>query len=127
MTQKEIAELLKVLSANYGKRLEPKKAKETIDAWTLNLGELDTEDVYKAARLHMNESKFFPNPAELREKILKARLVYQNEPVKAIERPKTDKAREDYYLDELCKFVGLGCDPQDDADLIFKNFLPYEK
>lgn len=125
MTREEIIKLLETLTANYGKKIDNPVA--TVEAWTLNLGELDAGDVYKAARLHMNESKYFPNPAEIREKILKAKLIYQTDNVKEIQAPKTDKAREDYYLDELCKFVGLGCEPQDDADLTCENFLPYEK
>ena len=51
------------------------------------------------------------------------------EPPKALALPVSDleKQKEAYYLEELCKFVGLGCDPDDEADLTLENFLPYEK
>ena len=129
MTHKEVAELLKALAANYGKKLDAKTAGNMIDAWMLSLGELEAPEVYKAARLHMNTSKFFPNPADILDKLAKARIVYGMDDIqrKALPVPPEQKARDDYYLGELCKFVGLGCEPDDDADLILKNFLPYEK
>ena len=133
MTRPEALKLLEVLSAAYPTQsAKIKNPSATADVWVMNLGDLDAGDVYKAARLHMSTSKYFPNPADIREKVIKARIIYATDP-KALEAPKatvTDlkqKEREDYYLEELCKFVGLGCEPDDDADLTLKNFLPYEK
>jgi len=76
----------------------------------------------------MRTSKFFPTPAELRQNITRSKIEIETPPPKAIEAPKTDKAREYYYLGELCKFVGLGYEePDNNADLNLYNFLPYEQ
>lgn len=132
MTRAEALKLLEVLFATYpNQAAKIKDPSATADAWVINLGDLDAGDVYKAARLHMSTSKYFPNPADIREKVIKARIIYATEP-KAIEAPKatvTDlkqKEKDDYYLEELCKFVGLGYEEDDDADLL-GDFLPYEK
>lgn len=129
MTHKQVAELLKALAANYGKKLDARTANDMIDAWMLNLGDKDAGDVYKAARLHMSVSKFFPNPADILDKLAKASLIYgaEDETRKMLPKPTIEKQKEDYYLEELCKFVGLGCEADDDADLTLKYFLPYEK
>ena len=59
MTHKEVAELLKALAANYGKKLDAKTAGNMIDAWMLNLGELEAAEVYKAPHEHV---EIFPEP-----------------------------------------------------------------
>ena len=128
MTRDETIKLLMTLSVNYPQAAKAiKNPKETAVVWEMNLGEFPAEAVYKAARLHMSTSKYFPNPADIREKITRAKLIYTEPELKEIEAPKTDKRREDYYLEELCRFVGLGYDePDDNADLLC-DFLPYEK
>lgn len=126
MTQKETAALLKYLRANYpNTKISDPEA--MIASWMLVLGEFDKEQVGRAVRLYMSEgTKFFPTAGEIRKRIFKADLIYGPGPLNAIEAPKTDKRKEDYYLEELCKFVGLGYEPQDDADLLC-DFLDYEK
>ena len=128
MTREETLKLLSILMANYPNATgKIKDAAKTADAWEMAFSELEAEKVYKAARLHMETSKFFPSPADLLEKVTRAGLLYETKPVEAIEAPKTDIRREAYYLEELCKFVGLGGDPDDEADLTMDYFLPYEK
>ena len=126
MTRKEIAALLKVLKANYPntKITDPETM---IASWMLVLGEFEQDAVARAVRLYMTEqTSFFPTAGEIRKRIFKADIIYGTDSVKAIEPPKTDKAREDYYLEELCKLVGLGYEPKDDADLTC-DFLDFEK
>lgn len=126
MTQKETAAVLKYLKANYPntKITDPEAM---IASWMLVLGEFDKDSVGKAVRLYMTEgTKFFPTAGEIRKRILKAEIIYGSETVKSIEAPRPDSRRDDYYLEELCKFVGLGYDEQDDADLTC-DFLDFEK
>ncbi len=126
MTQKETATILKYLKANYPntKITDPEAM---IASWMMVLGEFDKEKVGKAVRLYMTEgTRFFPTAGEIRKRILKAEIIYGSNPVPAIEEPKVDPRRESYYLEELCKFVGLGYDQNDDADLLC-DFLDFEK
>lgn len=128
MNRKETLNLLSILMANYPNAVgKIKDASKTADAWEMAFGTVETEKVYKAARLHMETSKFFPTPADILEKITRADLLYSVKPVEAIEAPAIQKEKESYYLEELCKFVGLGCEPDINADLTQDNFLPYEK
>ena len=126
MERSEIVELLKVVSAVYphAKINDPKAM---VTAWEMLLGEFSAESVYKAARLHMEKSKYFPSPSDIRDNIVRAKIVLDTPMVNAIEAPKENKRKEDYYLEELCKFVGVGYEePDDNADLLCE-FLPYEK
>ena len=126
MTQKEMAAVLKILMANYP-NAKIKDPDSTMASWMMVLGEFDKEEVGRAVRLYMTENtSFFPSAGEIRKRITKAGIIYGSEEVKAIEPPKTDKAKEDYYLEELCKFVGLGYEEDDNADLDC-FFLGYEK
>ena len=126
MTKTELAKVMAILRANYT-NVKIEKPEAMINAWLMTLGEFSAEAVLKAAELHMATSKFFPTPAELRKNITHNRIAL--EPPKPLALPVSDleKQKEDYYLEELCKFVGLGCDPDDEADLTLENFLPYEK
>ena len=126
MDKNEMAQILAILRANYT-NVKIDKPEAMVKTWMLTLGEFEAAAVRRSAELHMATSKYFPTPAELRNNIVRSKITLEAPKVTALPIPKTDKASEDYYLDELCKFVGLGCEPQDDADLIFKNFLPYEK
>lgn len=126
MTQKETATVLKYLKANYPntKITDPEAM---ITSWMMVLGEFEKEQVGKAVRLYMSEgTSFFPTAGEIRARIPKAEIIYGTLPVPTIEEPKVDKRREAYYLEELCKFVGLGYDQNDDADLLYE-FLDFEK
>lgn len=128
MTRDQITKLLEVLTATYPhavKNIKDPAAMAT--AWELALGDFQAEAVYKAARLHMATNKFFPSPADIRNNILKAELIYTGPTVPAIEAPKiTD--RESEYLEAICKFVGLGYETPDDTALdTFAYFMPWEK
>ena len=126
MNKTELAKVMAILRANYT-NVKIEKPEAMINAWLMTLGEFSAEAVLKAAELHMATSKFFPTPAELRKNITHNKIAL--EPPKALVLPVSDleKQKEAYYLEELCKFVGLGCDPDMNADLTLENFLPYEK
>ncbi len=124
MTREEIIKLLKVLSASY-----PMVAKNIKDAdslvmsWEMSLGEFSAEAVYKAARLHLETNKYFPSPSDIREKIVRAQIVYQPTIPNAIESKAQSDCDEN--LDKFCRWIGFGCEPDDTVELP-KGFLPYE-
>ena len=121
MDKKETAQILAILRTAYP-ATKIGDASAMVSAWTLVLGDFSADAVMKAARLHMTTSKYFPTPAEIRKNIIRAELIYTGPPLNRIEAPKQDDSE---YLDAFCRFVGLGCDPEDDADLP-KGFLNYE-
>jgi len=122
MTREEIIRLLKVISDNYNVKIADPKGKAS--AWEMQLGDYSAESVYKAARLHMATSQYFPSPADLINKIVRAELVYSGTPINGIEAHSSRNKEEDEYLDAFCKWIGFGCEPDD--NIVFPNFLPYE-
>ena len=74
MTREQIIRLLKVLSDNYNIKIADPKGKVT--AWEMELGNYSAESIYKAARLHMQTSQYFPSPADLINKMVRAQLLY---------------------------------------------------
>lgn len=121
MNREEIANLLKILSKNYQKRISPSDAKTLVDSWELTLGAFTAEEVYKAARLHMETSPFFPNPADIRKNIVRASVAYSEEPksparltsIAGAEPIEDEKLNE--WLDAFCEWIGFGCEPNEDA------------
>lgn len=123
MTREDIIRLLKVISDNYNVKIADPKGKAS--AWEMQLGDYSAESVYKAARLHMSTSKYFPSPADLINNIVRAELIYSGPPLNAIEASSTNSEAIDKYLDAFCKWIGFGCESDD--NVILTNFLPYEK
>lgn len=121
MNREEIANLLKILSKNYQKRISPSDAKTLVDSWELTLGAFTAEEVYKAARLHMETSVYFPNPADIRKNIVRATVAYAEEPksparltsIAGAEPIEDEKLNE--WLDAFCEWIGFGCEPNEDA------------
>lgn len=124
MTREEIINLLEIVSAAYPNAMNKISDPETmVSAWEMGLGMYSAETVYKAARLHMEKSCFFPTIADIRDNIIRARIVFEAPPTNALKAkapPKYDKE-----LDDFCRWVGLGCEPDDTVELP-KGFLPYE-
>lgn len=79
MTRVEIIKLLKALRAAYPnvKIVDPEG---TVDAWELAFGADNAESIYKAARWHMNNNKFFPTIADIRASINRGDLSYGSQP-----------------------------------------------
>lgn len=113
MTRKEIADLLEIMVNQYPYiKNKIEDAGAMVSAWELILGDCPAESVYKAARLHMESSKFFPTIADIREKMVRAELIYQ-ENARMLEGSGVRRiGKGDNYSDEqlenLCRFVGLG-------------------
>lgn len=128
MKREEIIRLLRILTKNYSKKVNDAEA--LANSWEMILGPYSAKSVYKAARLHMSTSQYFPNPADIRNKIIKAELVYDDAPQNAI-AAHSHKTLDgevklwEPYLDAFCEWIGFGCDPNPDIDL--RKFLPYEE
>lgn len=77
MNKKEATKILAMVKANYThEKIE--NAEATVSAWVLNLGNYPAIDVFNAARLHMEVSTFFPTTADIKKKIERAKLIYQD-------------------------------------------------
>lgn len=75
MTKAECIALVKVLMGAYpnNRVTDPRT---TVESYLLVLGEYPAESVYKAARLHMATSKWFPQPEEIIKKMSNAHNLY---------------------------------------------------
>lgn len=121
MTRDEMSKLLEFIYGAYPKT-PMRDPKGTLDAWMLALGSNTAESVYKAARLHVETSPYgFPSPADIKSKIVRASMVYNEDnhhalltPIKKEEQTK-DKEKLDGWLDAFCEWIGFGCEPNDDA------------
>ena len=119
MNKKEIAQVLAILRTAYPNTKIDNPA-GMVQAWEWTLGSYSAESVIKAARLHMATSKFFPAPAEIIDKIVRAEIVYNESEIElrklegqdATKRLETHsgekKGISDEGLDNICRSVGLG-------------------
>lgn len=115
MTKKEVAQLLAILKPSYPNYKQTESAEAMVMAYHLILSNYTAESVMKAARLHIATSHFFPSPSDLVDKIVRAGIVYNEDPIEinrleSGEKNLTITEAEEQYLDNLCKFVGLGYD-----------------
>ena len=105
MTREETRQLLKFLYAAYPnmKKISASEAKIMLDAWQMTFADYEAEQIYKAARLHIKQSKYFPNSADLVSKVYKASLIYDiAEPtIPQIEAPETCYIVDMTYYDNL--------------------------
>ena len=97
MNRNEIAKLLNMMYAVYPNTKEIKDPKATLDAWELAFGDEDAERIYKAARVHMKKSKFFPSPADIVENINRGQILY-GETVKVNNNPALTSGDEQRYI-----------------------------
>lgn len=104
MDKKDMAKVLAILQTNYQKKIENTEA--TVGVWMMSLGEFSAEAVLNSAKLHMANSKFFPTPAEIRENIVRHKIVLEARTVPRIESGQKAKVTaipdgmsEDEFLD----------------------------
>lgn len=135
MNRAETVKLLAIISANYP-NIKIQDPSATATVWEQTLGGYQPEAVLRAARLHMETSPYFPNPAELIKLIPRADLIARAER-EALEPPKKrakvtaipDGMSEDEFLD---KFIEAQVEWEkeiwgDDDNDATAGFLPYEK
>lgn len=134
MTRKEIADLLKIVFAAYP-HTKISDPNTMVTTWEMMFGDLPADKVYKAARLHMESSKFFPTVADIKENLTKADMIYSTA---ALEAPKHRRkplvktpegmTDEEHILGIVEDQMRLECEiegvPFDEN--LMKNFLPYE-
>ena len=123
MTRQEIVDLLEVLITAYP-YVKIKDATSMVNAWEMALGDYSAKSVYKASRYHMDNCKFFPTVADIKEKIVRAEMVYSGPTIPSL--PSKHKEGTEEFLDSFCKWIGFGCEPDDSVELP-KGFLPYEQ
>lgn len=81
MTQDQILELLEKLWGNYPNYKG--NPQETLEGFERAFGNADAGMVFKAARVHMDLSPFFPNPADIKSLYVKGDMVYGEQPPEA--------------------------------------------
>lgn len=94
MTREEITDLLEMVITAYP-QTKIKDPAKMVDVWEMTFGEYDAETIYKATRLHMSKSKYFPNPADIKEKITRAEIIFTEAPTNRI------SASISSYIEEL--------------------------
>lgn len=128
MTREETIKILAIVRANYP-NVKISDASATVSAWEMALGGYTAEAVMRSVRLHMTTSKFFPTPADILDKMVRAEIAYNGPDLKAIPAQKAlvtpiPEDDVDAYLEAFCEWIGFGCEPNDDVDL--SSFLPFE-
>ena len=115
MNKKEVVQILAILRSAYP-NVKIDNAEATAQAWLFTLGEFSASSVMKAVRLHMSTSKFFPAPSEIREKMVRAEIVYKDTEIasnrledgnKQIMSPEEEKATEEKW-EAFLKWIGFG-------------------
>jgi hypothetical protein len=105
MTEEQIVDLLEQLISNYP-NTKIKSVEKMIEVWQMAFGENEAEDIYKAARLHMETSEFFPTVAEINNNIEKAKLIYSNPT--GIEAPQARiEAPTSSYVEDMINIEGV--------------------
>ena len=107
MTRAELLPLIKTLLGTYPNN-GVTDVRSLVDAWELMFGEEDAETVYKACRVHMNTSKWFPKPSEIKARLGLASLMYENSPITA---PQIESGNEADWSTgcDICPYRGDMC------------------
>ena len=100
MNRDQITDLLEMVSTAYP-NAKIKDPARMVSVWEMTFGEYDAETIYKAARLHMKENKYFPTPADIIEKIARADLLYSEAPQARIEAPTSS------YVEDMINIDGV--------------------
>lgn len=70
MTKSDIAEIIGIIQARYPNAPWGPEPRLTVEAWYMSLGDLSLEPVKQALAAMFNESRFAPDPSEIRAWIL---------------------------------------------------------
>ncbi len=79
MDREKTLRLLSILCGVY-KNGAGEDPEGTVKGWLLAFQDEDAEDIYKAARFHMSNNKYFPNPGDITEARKHARINYNDTP-----------------------------------------------
>lgn len=107
MTRDEITKLLEFVCAAYpnAKITDPAG---TASVWEMAFGEYPAESVYRAAKIHMESSAFFPTIADIKKNLRRAEIINQSERQerKALPRKRTIT---DVEFEAIVEWVNEGC------------------
>lgn len=78
MTREEVIRLLKAISNAYPNQ-KTGDAKGTVDWWEAEFSGEEARVVYKAAKIHIDNSPYFPAPANIRRLLSRASLLIELE------------------------------------------------
>ena len=109
MNRTEITELLAIAKSAYP-TVKIENPKAVVTAWEIGLGDYEAESVAKALRFHIETSKFFPTVADIRDKMVRSQIVYDESEIEINKLESGETEELNNYLDVFCKFVGLGYD-----------------
>ena len=129
MNKSDMAKVLSILRANYPNvRIENPEA--MVKTWMLTLGEFSVQAVMMSAELHMKSSKFFPTPAELRENIVRSRILNELPPTvpqleSTVKKRKGIKVPDGMTEDEFLESIIQG-QIQLETEM-YGNFLDFER
>lgn len=111
MTRDEIRQVLKMAIECYPSMKGKIDAKATLDMWEMTFAEYEAKDVFKGVRYHINKSKYFPTPADIKEAIPKGAMLYDDVPaVPQIDAPKTSYIEDVSFLDNI---IDLNLEPDE--------------
>lgn len=125
MTKKDTAKILAILKAGYP-NAKIENAEATVMAWEMILGSYSAESVMKAVQLHMATSPFFPTPADIRNKIVKAEMVFTDTEVDPVPLlPDKQETMTPERLEYIKQFVGFPdeTDKTDNSPVDSKHWL----
>lgn len=115
MNRKEIVQILAVLRANYP-NVKIDNPSAMAKTWEMVLGEFSSAAVTESVKCHMSHSKFFPTPAEIRENIVRHKIVLE---VPTIPRLGTGKKAK-------CTAIPDGMSEKDFLDALIEDQIALE-
>lgn len=128
MNSKEITQILAILRANYP-NVKIENPSAMVKTWEMVLGEFSTEAVMASVKSHMEHSRFFPTPAEIRENIVRHKIIL--EAPKAPALTSGNKARVTAIPDGMSEKDFLDALIEDqialETEMEKNNFLDFER
>lgn len=126
MNSKEITQILAILRANYP-NVKIENPSAMVKTWEMVLGEFSTEAVMASVKSHMEHSRFFPTPAEIRENIVRHKIVLEAPKAPALisgKKAKCTAIPDEMGDDFLDKFIEAQVEWETE---VFGNSLDYER
>lgn len=115
MNSKEITQILAILRANYP-NVKIENPSAMVKTWEMVLGEFSTEAVMASVKSHMEHSRFFPTPAEIRENIVRHKIVLEAPKAPALKSGKKAK----------CTAIPAGMSEKDFLDALIEDQIALE-
>lgn len=120
MTQDQILQLLEKLWGNYPNYKG--NPNEALESYERAFGDADAGVIFKAARVHMDKSPFFPTPADIKKNINKGQMIYgeNKDSIPAVPIKKISEANCPLN-DHHCILLGDLCNGAEDGKCPFEG------